>query len=67
MRARLLIALIAGALVPQAHAPFDHFWVAPLGYAVLFHLWGGLRPLQALRVGFAFGCAAFLAACTGST
>lgn len=61
MRARLLIALVAGALLPQAHAPFDHFWVAPLSYAVLFHLWGGLRPVQALSVGFAFGCAAFLA------
>lgn len=61
MRARLLIALIAGALLPQAHAPFDHFWVAPLSYAVLFHLWSGQRPVQALWVGFAYGCAAFLA------
>ena len=61
MRARLLIALIAGALLPQAHAPFDHFWVAPVSYAVLFHVWGGLRPAQAFWCGFAFGCAAFLA------
>ena len=61
MSAGLLIALIAGALLPQAHAPFDHFWVAPLSYAVLFHLWRGQRPMQAFRVGFAFGCASFLA------
>ena len=61
MRARLLVALIAGALLPQAHAPFDHFWVAPVSYALLFHLWSGLRPVQALWVGFAYGCAAFLA------
>ncbi len=61
MRTRLLVALIAGALLPQAYAPFDHFWVAPLSYALLFLLWNGLRPAQALSVGFAFGCAAFLA------
>ena len=61
MRARLLIVLIAGALLPQAHAPFDHFWVAPLSYAVLFHVWSGLRPVRAFWVGFAYGCAAFLA------
>ena len=61
MRGGLLIALIVGALLPQAHAPFDHFWVAPLSYAVLFHLWRGQRPVQAFHVGFAFGCASFLA------
>ena len=61
MRSGILIALIAGALLPQAHAPFDHFWVAPLSYAVLFHLWRGLRPMQAFWVGFAFGCASFFA------
>ena len=61
MRVRLLVALIAGAVLPLAYAPFEHFWVAPVSYAVLFRLWSGVRPVQALWSGFVFGCAGFLA------
>ena len=61
MRVKLLLALTAGAVLPLAHAPFDLFWAAPVSYAVLFHVWSGLKPAQALWSGFAFGCAGFLA------
>ena len=58
---KLLAASAAGTLLPLAYAPFDLFWVAPLSYAVLFFVWTGSRPAQALWSGFAFGCASFLA------
>ena len=61
MRVKFLLALTAGAVLPLAHAPFDLFWAAPVSYAVLFHVWSGLKPAQALWSGFAFGCAGFLA------
>ena len=60
MRIRLLLALGAGAVLPLAHAPVDLFWVAPLSYALLFYVWSGVSPRQALATGFAFGCASFL-------
>jgi len=58
---KLFVALMAGALLPLAHAPFDLFWIAPLSYTALFYVWRGLPPAQAFWSGLAFGCASFFA------
>ncbi len=53
-------ALLSGALLPLAFAPFGQSWlVAPL-LAVLFHGWSTAgRPLAAARLGFLFGLGQF--------
>jgi apolipoprotein N-acyltransferase len=56
-----LLSVLAGAALPLAFAPFRQFWVAPLVYAALLHLWDGAVPRRAFGLGFAFGCGAFLA------
>lgn len=60
-RIRLLASIAAGALLPLAFSPFGQFWVAPLSYAVLLYLWGGVSPRLAFVLGFAYGAASFLA------
>jgi len=55
----ILLAALAGAVLPLSFAPFDQFWIAPLAYAALLYLWGGAAPWRAARIGFAFGCGAF--------
>jgi apolipoprotein N-acyltransferase len=58
-RAHYLLAIVAGALLPLAFAPFGQFWLAPPLYAVLFYVWRDATPRTAMRRGFAFGCASF--------
>ncbi len=53
-------ALLAGALLPLAFAPFHQSWLVPLLVAVLFHLWlAAENPLAAFRLGFLFGLGQF--------
>lgn len=58
-RLNYLLAIVAGALLPLAFAPFEQFWVAPLSYAVLFYVWRDAAPRRAAALGFAYGCASF--------
>lgn len=60
-RIGLLACVAAGAVLPLAFAPFGQFWIAPLSYAVLLHLWGGATPRRAFVLGFGHGAASFLA------
>ncbi len=53
-------ALVAGALLPVAFAPFELYWIAPISLALLFSIWqkcGDLR--SAATVGFLFGIGQF--------
>jgi apolipoprotein N-acyltransferase len=59
LRAQYLLAVLAGAALPLAFAPFGQFWLAPLLYAVLLYLWRDATPRNAAGLGFAFGCASF--------
>ncbi|HKK13713.1 MAG TPA: apolipoprotein N-acyltransferase [Gammaproteobacteria bacterium] len=61
LRRRLtaLAALLAGAVVPLAFAPFDIYLVAPLALAVLFVLWHRQSPRQAFASGWLFGVGMF--------
>lgn len=54
-----LLALVGGALVPLAFAPFNLFFIAPLAIALLFLLWMPLAPRQAAWRGFLFGLGQF--------
>ena len=54
-----LLSVVAGALLPLAFAPFHLFFLAPLSYAVLLHLWRDATPRRAMGLGFAYGCASF--------
>jgi apolipoprotein N-acyltransferase len=58
-RAHYLLAVLAGAALPLAFAPFGQFWLAPLSYAALLYVWGDAAPRQAAGLGFAFGFASF--------
>ena len=59
VRAHYLLAIVAGAALPLAFAPFHQFWLAPLSYAALLYVWGDATPRRALGLGFAYGCASF--------
>jgi apolipoprotein N-acyltransferase len=59
-RSRVLISVVAGVALPLAFAPFGQFWLAPLCYAALFHVWRRATPGHAFGFGFAFGVASFL-------
>ena len=52
-------ALIAGAILPLAFAPFDIFPLAVIAPALLFLLWLGLTPHRAFRRGYWFGLGMF--------
>jgi len=60
MRSRLVLALLTGAPLPLAFAPFGYFALAPGCVALLFYLWRDARPLDAFWIGLAFGLASFL-------
>ncbi len=49
------LALIAGALLVLAYAPFEHYWLAPLALALLVWSWQGAAPRRAGWRGFLFG------------
>jgi len=56
---RLGLALLAGALLPLAFAPFGLFPLAVVSLAVLFFLWLGRDPRTAFWTGYAFGLGQF--------
>ena len=58
-RAHYLLAIVAGAALPLAFAPFGLFLMAPLSYAALLYVWTGAPPRRALALGLAWGCASF--------
>ncbi len=53
-------ALVGGAVLPLAFAPFGLFWIAPISVALLWLSWEDCDRRQAFRRGFVFGVAAFL-------
>ncbi|HES76766.1 MAG TPA: apolipoprotein N-acyltransferase [bacterium] len=54
-----LAALLFGALLPLAFAPFDLWALAPLSLAGLFWLWRAAQPHEAWKLGYAFGLGMF--------
>jgi apolipoprotein N-acyltransferase len=54
-----LLAIVAGAALPLAFAPFGMFFIAPLSYAALFCVWTDASPRRALGLSLAWGCASF--------
>lgn len=54
-----LLALLAGAVLVLAYAPFDLGWVAPLALAMLFALWLHAGRRQAAWRGWWFGVGLF--------
>ena len=59
-RPRCLAALLAGATLPLAFAPFGWQPVAVLSLAILWWLWEEQAPRAAGWIGFAWGAGAFL-------
>jgi apolipoprotein N-acyltransferase len=59
LRYRRLIAVLAGAATSLAFAPYDLFFLAILGPAVLFLLWEYEQPREAAGTAFWFGAALF--------
>jgi apolipoprotein N-acyltransferase len=55
----LIIATIAGALLPLAFAPFRLFPLAILSPAILFYLWERSGRRMSTLLGFVYGLAAF--------
>ena len=58
-RAHYLLAIVAGAVLPLAFAPFHQSWLAPLSYAALLYVWTDATPRRAFGLGLAYGCASF--------
>jgi apolipoprotein N-acyltransferase len=58
-RAHYLLAIVAGAALPLAFAPFGLFFIAPLSYAALLYVWTDAAPRRALGLTFAWGSASF--------
>ncbi|MCC5794352.1 MAG: apolipoprotein N-acyltransferase [Chromatiales bacterium] len=58
---RRWLALLSGAALPLAFAPFQLWWLAPVLVGVLFLLWLDVTPREAAGHGFAFGFGAFVA------
>lgn len=56
-----LIALVSGAALSLAFAPFSIWPLAILAPAVLFGLWQDVSPRRAAALGFLFGCGTFAA------
>ncbi|MEO0975018.1 MAG: hypothetical protein AAFX85_18170, partial [Pseudomonadota bacterium] len=56
-----LVALLGGAPLPLAFAPFGWWLLAPCMLALLFATWLGVTPRRAAWRGFLFGSAGFLA------
>lgn len=59
-RLRDLAALLAGAALPLAFAPFERYWITPFSLALLFWLWQQAESgRSAFRVGWLFGVGLF--------
>jgi len=56
-----VLALVVGAALSLAFAPFGFWPIAILAPAVLFWLWDGVSPRRAASLGFAFGSGTFAA------
>lgn len=57
-----LIALLAGAILTTAFAPYNQWWLALLGPAVLFALWSrAASPREGAVLGFSFGLGLYAA------
>ncbi|MEL6869841.1 MAG: apolipoprotein N-acyltransferase [Pseudomonadota bacterium] len=56
----VLLALLLGALLPLAFAPFEYWWLAPLLIAAWVWCWFGASGRRVFWIGFAFGAGAFL-------
>jgi len=56
---RVFLALVAGAFMPLAYAPFDLYPLGLLGLAALFYLWSQASPRHAFGFGLLFGLAMF--------
>ena len=54
-----LAALLAGAMLPLAFAPFGLFPVAVISLAILFQLWNGVSTRRAFARGWLFGLGFF--------
>ena len=55
----VVLALVAGGLMPLAYAPFDLYPCGLLGVTVLFYIWNRVSALQAFLFGFLFGLSMF--------
>jgi apolipoprotein N-acyltransferase len=55
----VIVAIISGALLPLAFAPFHFFPLAILSPAVLFYLWQHSGRRRSALLGFVYGFAAF--------
>ena len=56
---RLLLVLIAGAVLPLAFSPFNWFWIEVPALALLFGLWHVSPPGRAMLLGWMFGIGMF--------
>ena len=56
---RALVCLVAGALLPLAFSPFEHWVLAWFSIAVLFRVWLDQPPRAAALLGFCYGLGAF--------
>ncbi|MDH3355576.1 MAG: apolipoprotein N-acyltransferase [Chromatiales bacterium] len=56
---RALMAIVAGALLPLAFAPFGFYPITFLSLALLFWIWRDSTPKQALLFGLLFGIGQF--------
>lgn len=54
-----LIALLSGAILPLAFAPFNVYTLAFISPAILFFLWLNASPLKAFVIGLFFGLGFF--------
>ncbi|MEO0574878.1 MAG: apolipoprotein N-acyltransferase [Pseudomonadota bacterium] len=57
---RILIALVLGALLPLAFAPFEWWWLTPVLLAAWVTCWISPDAKKVFWIGFAFGAGAFL-------
>jgi apolipoprotein N-acyltransferase len=55
----VLLALIAGGLMPFAYAPFDLYPLSLIGLTLLFYLWSQATATRAFWYGLLFGLAMF--------
>jgi apolipoprotein N-acyltransferase len=59
MPLKILLALVAGAMLPLAFAPFYFYPLAILAPALLCYCWLEAKPRQAFTYGWIYGLAAF--------
>ena len=55
----MILALLAGALMPLAFAPYGYYFFAPVCLAILFYLWDGQTRRVSMAAGGVFGLGMF--------